>query len=184
MVNVSVFVALAPAASATLNVMENDPDAVGVPLSAPAALKLNPAGSIPALTDHVYGVVPPLATNVWEYATLTVLEGIAAVVMAIVGLITTEYEVVAVLLALSAALMVKLKVPDAVGVPLKTPAELKLNPAGSVPALTDHVYGVVPPLAASVCEYVAPTVEFGSDAVVIERLEVVPTVSVSDWVIE
>ena len=44
---------------------------------------------------------------------------------------------------------VKLKVPAAVGVPLRTPAEDRFRPAGSVPADTDQLYGVVPPVAAS-----------------------------------
>ena len=63
-----------------------------------------------------------------------------------------DNALVAVPLALSATCTVKLLVPAAVGVPLMTPALLKLKPAGSVPELTDQVYGVVPPLAANVCE--------------------------------
>ena len=44
-------------------------------------------------------------------------------------------------------------VPAAVGVPEITPvAEFRARPAGSVPEDMDHVLGVVPPLAARVCE--------------------------------
>jgi len=37
-----------------------------------------------------------------------------------------------------------------VGVPLIVPPELKLRPAGRLPAVTDQLRGVVPPVAASV----------------------------------
>ena len=45
---------------------------------------------------------------------------------------------------------VKLEVPEAVGVPLITPPELRLKPAGSEPDASDQLYGVTPPLAANV----------------------------------
>jgi hypothetical protein len=45
---------------------------------------------------------------------------------------------------------VKLEVPAVVGVPLRTPAADKFRPAGGVPEDTDQLYGVVPPVAASV----------------------------------
>jgi hypothetical protein len=46
---------------------------------------------------------------------------------------------------------VKLNVPGADGVPLRAPVEvLSVIPAGNAPAEIDHVYGVVPPVAASV----------------------------------
>ena len=49
----------------------------------------------------------------------------------------------------SLTVTVKLPVPVAVGVPeIKPVAEARLSPAGR-PPLTDHVYGVVPPLARS-----------------------------------
>jgi hypothetical protein len=48
---------------------------------------------------------------------------------------------------------VKLKVPMVVGVPEITPvAALSVKPVGSDPLAIDHVYGEVPPLAASVVE--------------------------------
>jgi hypothetical protein len=47
---------------------------------------------------------------------------------------------------------VKLNVPAAPGVPEITPALLSDSPAGSEPALSAHVYGGMPPLAASVAE--------------------------------
>jgi len=58
----------------------------------------------------------------------------------------------------SVALTVNVLVPAAVGVPESTPAELNARPAGRVPALTVQAYGDVPPLAAKVKLYAAPTV--------------------------
>jgi hypothetical protein len=61
---------------------------------------------------------------------------------------------------------VKLEVAAAVGVPLRTPVADRLRPAGSVPAETDQLYGVVPPVAASDWLYAVPTVPPGSEVVV------------------
>jgi hypothetical protein len=52
----------------------------------------------------------------------------------------------------SVTLAVKLKEPDAVGVPEIAPAEDSVRPPGSAPELMLQLYGVVPPLAASVIE--------------------------------
>lgn len=61
------FVAVLLFASVTLTVNEDVPDAVGVPEIAPVeAFSVSPAGSEPLLTDHEYGVVPPLACSVAE----------------------------------------------------------------------------------------------------------------------
>jgi hypothetical protein len=49
-------------------------------------------------------------------------------------------------------LTVKFAVPIAKGIPLIWPAELSIKPVGSAPAAIDHVYGGVPPLAATFCE--------------------------------
>ena len=48
---------------------------VGVPLKMPAVDKVSPAGSVPDVTDQLYGDIPPLAANVWLYAVPTVPEG-------------------------------------------------------------------------------------------------------------
>jgi len=59
----------------------------------------------------------------------------------------------------------------AVGVPVIVPvAAFNKSPAGSVPLVNDQLYGVVPPVAASVALYAAPTSPVGSDVVVITRL--------------
>ena len=52
----------------------------------------------------------------------------------------------------SVTLTVKVEVPLPVGVPEKTPEELRLRPMGSAPELRDQVYGVVPPVAAREAE--------------------------------
>jgi hypothetical protein len=52
----------------------------------------------------------------------------------------------------SVTLTVKVDEPDAVGVPEIVPEADKVNPAGNDPELTLHVYGAVPPVAASVVE--------------------------------
>ena len=51
---------------------------------------------------------------------------------------------------------VKLKVPAAVGVPLSTPAPLRLSPAGSVPELKANT-GAGEPVAVKVCVYAVLT---------------------------
>jgi hypothetical protein len=63
---------------------------------------------------------------------------------------------------------VKLKLPDAVGVPEITPvALLRESPAGIEPAVIDQEYGAFPPLAARVAEYERLSVAPGSDVVLI-----------------
>lgn len=58
-------------------------------------------------------------------------------------------------------------VTGADGVPLMTPVEaFSDSPAGKVPVVSDQVYGVVPPEAASIVLYQAPTWPPGSEAVV------------------
>ena len=54
-------------------------------------------------------------------------------------------------LAESVTFAVKSKEPAAVGVPEIAPAPDIVNPFGKLPPETDHVYGVVPPVADSVC---------------------------------
>ena len=51
-VSVNVAVPVLLPESVTLNVIANEPEAVGVPLNTPAALKLIPAGNAP-VSDHV-----------------------------------------------------------------------------------------------------------------------------------
>ena len=139
------------ALSVTLTVKLDDPAAVGVPDIVPPE-RLNPAGSDPLATDHVYGGDPPVAFSGCEYATPTVPAGNEEVVIVKAGaLIVNDKAAVADPVALSVTLTVKLDDPAAVGVPDIVPPE-RLNPAGSDPLATDHVYGGDPPVAFSGCE--------------------------------
>ena len=165
------FVPVLFAASVTCTVNETVPDVVGVPEITPVdATRLNPVGSVPALTLQLYGVVPPLACSVAEYAVPTVPPGSDVVVtVGDCGAAATAIlnALVAVLFAASFTCTVNDTVPDVVGVPEITPVDAaRLNPIGNEPELIDQVYGVVPPLACSVLEYVAPTVAPDSDVVV------------------
>ncbi len=53
---------------------------------------------------------------------------------------------------------VKFAVPAVVGVPVIAPVELfSVRPAGNDPAVIDHVYGVVPPVACNALRIRRPT---------------------------
>ena len=52
------------AESVTLTVKSNPPAVDGVPEIAPVLDIVRPGGNVPAATDQVYGVVPPLADSV------------------------------------------------------------------------------------------------------------------------
>lgn len=58
---------------------------------------------------------------------------------------------------LSVTRILKLGEPVAVGVPLRTPALDRDNPAGSEPDARVQVYGAVPPVALRFTEYATPT---------------------------
>jgi len=74
----------------------------------------------------------------------------------------------------------------AVGVPEMTPvAAARANPAGRAPLVIRQVYGAVPPDAAKVAAYVAPTVPFGSVVVLIDSggmLLATVSDNATDWV--
>ena len=64
-----------------------------------------------------------------------------------VGVMVTSMDLVVTAAAASVTCAVKLKEPEVVGVPLRTPALLRVSPAGTVPELSDHVLAPVPPVA-------------------------------------
>ena len=123
-------------------------------------MSVSPTGKEPALIDQLYGVVPPLACSVVEYAVPAVpLGGDAVVTVGGCAAAATAMlnAFVPVLFAASVTCTVNDAVPAVVGVPEITPVPAtRLNPAGSVPALRLQLYGVVPPLACSVVEYAVP----------------------------
>ena len=161
-VTANAFVAVPPPVTCTVKL--DVPAALGVPLKTPAEDSVNPAGSVPEVTDQLYGGVPPVAASVWLYALPTVPagSGLTVVIDSAAGSTVTANAFVAVPPPVTCT--VKLDVPAVVGVPLKTPAEDSVNPAGSVPEVTDQLYGGVPPVAASVWLYALPTVPAGSGA--------------------
>jgi hypothetical protein len=67
-------------------------------------------------------------------------------------LIVSDNILVVLALALSVTFTVKLLVTALPGVPEIVPPADRVNPVGKVPTDTVHVYGVVPPVAASACE--------------------------------
>ena len=67
-------------------------------------------------------------------------------------LITIDSAFVAVFARLSETCTVKFAVAATLGVPEMTPPVDRVKPVGNAPALSDHVYGAVPPVAARVCE--------------------------------
>jgi len=69
----------------------------------------------------------------------------------------------------SLTLTVNEEEPAVVGVPLIWPELLSVRPAGREPELSDQLYGVVPPLAASVAEYGVPCVLPANEVVVIDK---------------
>jgi hypothetical protein len=127
------------------------PTIVGGPVIAPVdAFNDNPAGKVPVITAHVYGVVPPAATRVAEYAALTTPTGSDVVVIDSAGLIVIESACSAVRAPLSVTPTVKFDVPAVLGVPLITPAEDNDNPAGNVPIARDQEYAGVPPVTLNI----------------------------------
>src|SRR3972149_4405203 len=148
----SAFVAVAPLSSVALTVKFEVPAAVGVPLISPVALlRLSAAGSAPTVTAHVMGDLPPLLARVWLYARFTVPSDSDAVVTAGYALTVMLSAFVAMALLSSVTCTVKLDTPAVVGMPLISPvALLSVSPAGSVPTVSAHTYGVFPPAAVSV----------------------------------
>ncbi len=160
------------------------PAAVAVPLITPLEDSARPSGNAPEVRDHVYGVVPPVAVNICEYAAPRLPEGRDVVVIESGGGSTVRAnDFVVVRDALSRTWTVKFAVPAVVGIPLITPAADNVRPAGGVPIVTDHAYGGVPPVANKLCEYAVPTAPFGrGDAVRIETGGG-STVSANDFVV-
>src|SRR5215471_12573305 len=83
--------------SVTRTVKFEMPAVVGAPVIAPDdAFNDNPAGKVPVITSHVYGMVPPAATRVAEYAELTTPTGSDVVVIESAGLTVIESACIAV----------------------------------------------------------------------------------------
>jgi hypothetical protein len=142
--------------SVTRIVKLKEPSVVGVPLSTPPEERVNPPGNEPDATDHEYGVVPPVAAKVCVYAIPTTPPVSAEPVDIVIGVIgalivmVNGFSAVCWRVPLSRTLIVKLNEPAALGVPLSEPPDVRVRPPGKDPEATDHVYGVVPFVAANV----------------------------------
>jgi hypothetical protein len=158
--------------SVTLTVKLKVPDAVGVPEIVPLVESVRAPGNDPELTLQLYGVVPPVAASVAEYAVPTCPPARELVVIC-----TGTTDVVTVMLndfvavwagdEESFAWTVNVNVPAPVGVPEIVPLVESVRPPGNEPELTLQLYGVVPPVAASVAEYAVPTCPPARELVVI-----------------
>lgn len=125
-------------ASVTLTVTVALPATVGVPLTV-QPVRPRPAGSAPVI-EQVYGVVPPLAVMFALYATPTWPFGSVFVRLNCEGAITiVSFALTFCAGALeSVTFTVTVELPAVVGVPL-TVQPLMLKPAGSVPAVIEHM---------------------------------------------
>ncbi len=134
-------------------------------------------------------MVPPLAVSVVEYAVPTcpagteLVEIVTGVTAAATVMVNDFDAVCAVGVVESVTFTVKLNEPDAVGVPEIVPPVESVTPPGNAPELTFQVYGVVPPLAASVVEYAVPTWPEGTELVeIVTGVTAAVTVIVRDFV--
>ena len=157
---------VAPTVSVAPIVKLNVPAADVVPVIAPvAAFRDKPVGNEPADTLYVGAPVPPDAETLWLYATPCVVAGSEAGEIDITALIVTLYARDPVDPRLSFAVIVKLNVPAADGVPVIAPVDaFNDSPVGNAPALMANVYGAVPPDAVTVWLYATPCVQCGSVA--------------------
>jgi hypothetical protein len=141
----------------TLTVTVNGPEAVGVPESTPVVgFMVRPLGWPD--TDHAYGVVPPeavIATAAYVVPSVAVagLSPVLVIDSATVAELTVSekpFKEDCCGLLLSWTVTIRLNVPEAVGVPERTPVVgLTVTPLGWPE--TDHVYGIVPPVAVTAC---------------------------------
>jgi hypothetical protein len=149
----NVFVVCTPALSVTWAVKLATPRVSGVPLMIPATPRLNPDGSAPTVTAHVYGGDPPVALSPCEYAAPTAPGGNDEVVIVRTGeLMASDRMAVVDVEELSVTRTINLAGPTVVAEPYIIPLGLRLRPSGSEPVASDHMYGGDPPVALSACE--------------------------------
>jgi hypothetical protein len=114
------------------------------------------------LDCHVSGVVPPVSTRVWLYATPDVVAGSDVVITDGGWLIVRVNVLVENAERLSVIRNVKLTAPLAVGVPLSKPAPVIVSHEGNVDPLSVKMRVPVPPVAVIVWLYGRFTVHDGS----------------------
>ena len=91
--------------------------------------------------------MPPVAVNVWLYESFAATKGSEAGKIVIIGQVTIKVYSFAPVQPPITAVTVKVLLPKAVGVPLNTPAVVRLRPAGNVPVVTAKEAMPVPPVA-------------------------------------
>ena len=123
----------------------NVPLVEGVPEMIPVvAVRVSPAGSVPAVIDHVYAGVPPVAVMGLAYAVPAVPLGRVALIVNAEGpaaatTIESEADLVCAGLSASVTVAVKLAVPVAVGVPEISPvAGVRVSLVGRLLAVMDQ----------------------------------------------
>src|SRR5882724_3302684 len=130
------------------------PPTFGVPLIVPPVESVNPVGKLPLVNDHVTGAKPPVdwkVNGVYGCPTMASGSGPCVVEMASTGTMWIVNDTAEIWRGLPESCTCTLtEVPAAGvtcdGVPWITPAELRFNPAGSVPDASDHVWLPVPPV--------------------------------------
>jgi hypothetical protein len=142
-----VFCTVLESVAPTVNVLVSN--VVGVPVIVQLfAVSVRPAGNTPAVIVQAYGAVPPVTPIVPVYGTPIVAPGSVAttcnvlfgVIVMLNGPFTLCFG-----LELSVTPIVRVELSAVVGVPL-TVQPVSVRPAGSTPARTLQLYGVVPPL--------------------------------------
>ena len=138
-------------------------------------------GRLPPITDHVYGLTPPVALIVLLYATPFVASVSGAMVMIVGGATATVRDNILVVVAgvpwPSVTLIVKLYVPEAVGMPARYPVvPFRVTPDGKVPESRLQLYGPTPPMTSQLLLKRVPTVAPASGDTVM--MESVPTETV------
>ena len=127
-------VAITPLASVTW--MENEPVAVGVPVTAPFdVFNVRPAGNVPT-TENVYGAVPPVTVNAPLLNGAPTSPVVPLAKQVNVGPAMIVYGQVGVAMTPFASVTWIENVPAAVGVPVTAPVEVfNVRPAGNVPTI-------------------------------------------------
>ena len=153
----------------------NDPAAVGVPDSTPAALNDKPVGTVPESTVNT-GAGDPDAVNPNEYTNPTVaavgapeVNSGACVTTIVNGPAVTDP-------AELAAFTLNVNDPTLVGVPDSTPDPSRLNPSGNDPESTEKL-GAGDPAAVNPNEYGDPNTT-GDDGAPLVNTGTVPTTTV------
>ena len=134
--------AVTDALSATCTVKLKIPEPDGVPRMVPELGSiLRPPGRAPVTIEKWYGLTPPDTPIICEYPEPAAPGGsVGGVVIVRAGAMVSVIGSIAMTDALSVTFTVKLKVPEAVGVPPTTPvALLSVKPLGGDPDEIDQV---------------------------------------------